>query len=234
VTDTVGAVLVAAGASRRMGFDKVWAPLGDRPVAGHALSVLASSAQITQLAIVVSSDRLADAGVLATGLPRAAVVCQGGADRRDSVSAGLEALDACEWVLVHDAARPFLTPRLIDLALDAVRATGAAVAAVPARDTVKRVADGLVLETLPRGEIWSVQTPQVFRTALLRCALLSTDRDVTDEATLVERMGGQVSVFRGAESNFKITAPGDLERAEAWLAHLRRADTGRSGDGSGE
>jgi 2-C-methyl-D-erythritol 4-phosphate cytidylyltransferase len=98
------------------------------------------------------------------------------------------------------------------------------VAAVPARDTIKRVAAGRVLETLPRAELWQVQTPQVFRADLLARALRLADADVTDEATLIERSGGQVRVFPGHDGNWKVTSPADFALAEAWLA--RRAGSG--------
>jgi len=157
---------------------------------------------------------------------RPIVVCSGGRERRDSVAAGLDQLEACEWVVVHDAARPFVTGELIERGLQSARATGAAVAAVPARDTMKRVVDGSVLGTVPRQEIWSVQTPQVFRTNLLREALQSADQDITDEATLVERRGGEVRVFFGSEENWKITTPTDLELAAAWLEFRSAAGVG--------
>lgn len=217
--ERVGAVLVAAGASRRMGFDKLWAPLGPRRVIEYALGTLAAVASIDQLVLVVAAERLAEARQLAAAVDRPIAVCIGGARRRDSVAAGVRELQDCRWVLVHDAARPFVSEELIRRGLESARATGAAVAAVPVKDTVKRVANGVVLGTLPRQELWSVQTPQVFRFDLLRAALESDDDDVTDEATLVERTGSQVRIFLGDETNWKITTPVDLQLAEAWLAH---------------
>lgn len=202
-----------------MGFDKIWAPLRGRRVIDYALETLAAAASIDQLVLVVAVERLGDARRLVSGLGRPVVVCTGGARRRDSVAAGVRELEDCRWVLVHDAARPFVTEDLIRRGLESARATGAAVAAVPVKDTVKRVANGVVLGTLPRQELWSVQTPQVFRFDLLRAALESGDDDVTDEATLVERMGSQVRIFLGDETNWKITTPIDLQLAEAWLAH---------------
>lgn len=220
MSERIGAVLVAAGASRRMGFDKLWARLAGRLVLSYALERLAGCELVDRIALVVSSARVDDARRLAgeTESRAAITVCTGGDQRRDSVAAGVEVLSDCEWVLVHDAARPFVTEELIRRGLDAARSTGAAVAAMPAKDTMKRVANGIVLGTLPRQELWSVQTPQVFRRDLLRTALQSDDYDVTDEATLVERMGGQVKIFLGTDANWKITTPTDLQLAEAWLA----------------
>ena len=223
MSELVGAVLVGAGASRRMGFDKLWCLLSGQPVIKYGLEVDATSRRIDRVALVVASERLGEARALAETVGDSVVACVGAAQRRASVACGLALLNDCAWIVVHDAARPFLTEELIGRGLEAARESGAAVAALPVRDTIKRVANGLVLETLARSQIWSVQTPQVFRADLLRCALQRPDQDVTDEATLVERMGGQVHVFPGSDANIKITMPSDLELAEAWLALGRQA-----------
>jgi 2-C-methyl-D-erythritol 4-phosphate cytidylyltransferase len=228
VTGRVGAVLVAAGASRRMGFDKVWAALGEGAVINHALGALARSPLVDRVVLVVSPERLDDARQLAQS-HQGVDVCSGGAERRDSVSAGARELLDCEWVLVHDAARPFVDAAMIERGLDAVRLSGVAVAAVPSKDTVKRVVDGIVVETLPRRELWNVQTPQVFRADLLREALARADRDVTDEATLAERCGRQVRVFPGSDANWKITTVADLELARALVAARGGAPSRRRG-----
>lgn len=213
----VGAILVAAGRSTRMGFDKVWAPLDDRPVAAWSLEALRESGVVDRVVLVVAEARFGDAGRLIAEFGLPVITVTGGERRRDSVLAGLDVLDDCDIVLVHDAARPFVTPRLIRDAIEAVRPTGAAVAAVPVRDTVKRVRAAHVLETLRREELWAVQTPQVFRRELLHDALASSAEDVTDEATLVERMGGTVRIFPGDPSNLKITTPADLDLSHALL-----------------
>jgi 2-C-methyl-D-erythritol 4-phosphate cytidylyltransferase len=201
-----------------MGFDKLWTELAGQLVLTYALEQLVVSGLVPTITLVVAADRLVQARQLTVGLGARTIVCVGGASRRESVAAGLAVLPNCEWVLVHDAARPFLTPDLIARGLEAARETGAAVAAVPARDTLKRVVKGTVVETPPRAELWQVQTPQIFRRELLTTALELPDDDVTDEATLVERLGGQVRVFDGAETNWKITTPADLRLAEAWLS----------------
>jgi 2-C-methyl-D-erythritol 4-phosphate cytidylyltransferase len=149
------------------------------------------------------------------------------------VAAGLAALDDCAWALIHDAARPFLTADLVERGLEAVRPTGACVAAVPARDTIKRVRDGTVVETPPRDQLWVVQTPQVFRRDVVLAALSATDDDATDEAGLVERIGGRVRVYLGDALNLKITTPDDLELARAILT-LRTARVGKIATGRGE
>jgi 2-C-methyl-D-erythritol 4-phosphate cytidylyltransferase len=219
--DSVGAIVVAAGRSTRMGFDKLWADLGGRPVLAWSLSALAGCAALDRLVVVTSEDRLDDAFRLVgrtvpARLRGRAIV--GGERRRDSVAAGLEALNDCSWVLVHDAARPFLSAQVIKRGLDTVQTAGACVAALPARDTIKRVRpDGTVVETPPREELWTVQTPQLFRRDLVQVALAATEDDATDEAALVERIGGTVRVFEGDVMGFKITTPEDLEIARALL-----------------
>jgi 2-C-methyl-D-erythritol 4-phosphate cytidylyltransferase len=226
VAEQIGAILVAAGASRRMGFVKHWVPLSGRLVLVYALEALAENPDIAQVALVVSPERLAEAESLATNISDKIRVCLGGAERRDSVAAGVRVLNECDWLVVHDAARPFVSEELIRRGIEAARSTGAAVAAIPAKDTMKRAVNGTVLGTLPRQELWTVQTPQVFRADLLRTALQRPERDVTDEATLIERMGGEVRIYLGSETNWKITTPFDLALAEAWLAHGRAVACG--------
>ena len=124
---------------------------------------------------------------------------KGGERRQDSVRAGLEALGACDYVAVHDGARPLVTPELIERGLEAARETGAAAPAVPLADTVKEAgADGIVVRTLDRSRLWAVQTPQVFRYELLMRAHREVTADVTDDAAMVEALGEPVRLFEGA------------------------------------
>jgi 2-C-methyl-D-erythritol 4-phosphate cytidylyltransferase len=205
-------VLVAAGASTRMGFPKLWADVCGRPLLAHALAA-AQLAGPSEIVLVASSDRLASAADLA---PFARVL-PGGARRRDSVAAGLAATTS-EWVAVHDAARAFAPSEMFARGLLAAASTGAAVPGIPLKDTIKRVADGLVVDTPPRAHHVTVQTPQIFRRDLLQRALASTDDDVTDEAALVEQLGVTVAVFEGDERAFKVTTPQDLAFARALLS----------------
>jgi 2-C-methyl-D-erythritol 4-phosphate cytidylyltransferase len=149
------------------------------------------------------------------------VVVLGGMRRRDSVLAGLEVLhvQGCEYVVVHDGARPLVTPALIDAAIEGARETGAALCAVPVSDTLKRVEDnGLVRGTVSREGLWLAQTPQAFELELLLRAHATTDIDATDDAALVELMGAPVRVVPGSAANIKVTLPADLSLAEALLA----------------
>jgi 2-C-methyl-D-erythritol 4-phosphate cytidylyltransferase len=200
-------VLVAAGASTRMGFAKLWADLDGRPLIAHAIDA-ARAADASELILVVAEDRLAAAKVLA---PTACVV-KGGARRRDSVAAGLAASTA-PWLAIHDAARALAPPELFQRGLDAARATGAAVPVLPLKDTIKRIADSRVVGTPSRAEHVVVQTPQIFRRDLLERALALFDDDVTDEASLVEQLGVSVAAFAGDERAFKVTTPLDFALA---------------------
>src|SRR5262252_10706343 len=147
-------VLVAAGASTRMGFPKLWVEICGQPLLARAITT-AQAANPSELIVVISEDRLAHATALA---PDARVVA-GGVRRRDSVAAGLAASEA-PWLAIHDAARALAPPELFQRGLDAAQATGAAVPGLPLKDTIKRVADSLVVDTPARAEHVAVQTPQ--------------------------------------------------------------------------
>jgi 2-C-methyl-D-erythritol 4-phosphate cytidylyltransferase / 2-C-methyl-D-erythritol 2,4-cyclodiphosphate synthase len=205
-------VLVAAGASTRMGFSKLWTAVCGQPLLAYALRA-AMAAQPAELVLVVAEDRIADAARLS---PTARVVA-GGARRRDSVAAGLAA-SRSEWLAIHDAARALTPPDVFARGLAAAQATGAAIPVVPLKNTIKRVADSHVIGTPTRAEHAAVQTPQVFRRDILERALALTDQDVTDEATLVEQLGIQVATFEGDERAFKVTTPLDFQLLTAILS----------------
>jgi 2-C-methyl-D-erythritol 4-phosphate cytidylyltransferase len=213
-------MIVAAGSSQRMrGVDKLFALLGGRPVLAHSVAVFASHPTIDETVIVTSAaNEGATRALVAELAPRARVVL-GGARRRDSVRAGLEALLDCEYVVVHDAARPLVTAALIDAALEGAREVGAALCAVPITDTVKRSEpSGRVSSTVTREGLWLAQTPQAFRTELLLRAHRTIELDVTDDAALIELLGEPVKLVMGSSRNLKITQPGDLALARALLA----------------
>ena len=232
----VGAVIVAAGASTRMqGADKTLADLGGEPLIARAVDALEQCAAVGAIALVAAERNLDAIAALriAKGWRKTMPPLPGGARRQDSVRIGLHALPPeCEWALVHDGARPFVTSLMIEDGLRAAADTGAAIAVVPAFDTVKRVAaDGRVIETLDRSELAMTQTPQVFRRDILERAHAEITVDVTDDAAMVERMGVEVRTFEGARSNIKVTSPEDMTVARALLA-LReeaRGMTTRSG-----
>ncbi|MFZ5584980.1 MAG: 2-C-methyl-D-erythritol 4-phosphate cytidylyltransferase [Thermodesulfobacteriota bacterium] len=239
MADKVVAVVPAAGGGRRMGADlpKQFLPLGGLPILTRTLMALEAAAVVDQVVLVAPPGLEAETRrrcVEGRGLTKLAAVVAGGAERQDSVSAGLTAAAGlgAGWVLVHDAARPLAEPALFGRVLTAAQTHGAAIAAVPCADTVKEAETetGRVLATLDRSRLWLVQTPQGFRLDLLLEALAEARRRgfiATDEAGLVEALGREVRVVPGDARNFKITTPADLALAGALLG----AGATRTGQG---
>ena len=220
MSDVVAAILVAGGSSSRMaGTDKLWADIGGRPLIAYSLGTLAGMEAAGILVVVAPVGRHEELRRLAAD-GRAELRCvEGGARRQDSVAAGIAAAPEADWYLVHDAARPLVTPEVCQRVLAGAREHGAAVPAVPVADTIKRVdEEGRVLETLGRASLRVVQTPQGFAAALLRRAHAEVTRDVTDDAAQVEALGEPVFVVAGDPRNFKVTTSADLELARAFLA----------------
>lgn len=201
-----------------MGRDKVFALLGGRPILAWAVDAFQKCGSVDRIVVVVGGPNLETCRQLVTeqGWTKVSGICAGGKRRQDSVAAGLACLGRCDWVVVHDGARPLVTGDLIERGLEAARETGAAVAAVPVTDTIKIAGDdGIVCQTPLRQNLWAVQTPQVFRLDIISKAYQMAQGDVTDDATLVEQTGCKVKLYMGAYDNIKITTPGDLILAEA-------------------
>lgn len=223
--ENVWAVVAAAGDGRRLGQDrpKAFVKLGDRPLVAHAIELFEGHPRVDRMVVVVPEGWEEPTALLADELAAGKLVASiaGGPSRALSVAAGLaEVDDAASAVLVHDAARPFAPPELVDRVLDALEDADGAVPGLPVSDTVKRVRDGAAVETLDRAELRAVQTPQAFRAEALRRAYSGPPDDIsaaTDCAQLVERAGGRVVVVEGAPANLKITDAADLERAEAFV-----------------
>jgi 2-C-methyl-D-erythritol 4-phosphate cytidylyltransferase len=212
------------------GVDKIFAPLAGHPLIWHALDALARCQAVGPVALVLSPANLDQATDLirAEGWSHVTVV-PGGNRRQDSVRAGLDALPATGSTIVHDGARPLVSPSTFDTGLAEARHTGAAIAAVPVKDTIKVVdGDRTVTETPDRSTLWAVHTPQVFSTELLRRAHRHIAHDVTDDASMVELVGGRVRVFMDSYANIKVTTPEDLAIAEALMAS-RPHNSGTSG-----
>jgi 2-C-methyl-D-erythritol 4-phosphate cytidylyltransferase len=208
----VTAVIAAAGSGERLGAGgpKAFVPLGGRPMIGWSLDACHASGSVTAVVVAVPAGH-------AHGLQEVVIV-DGGATRAESVSNALGAVDT-ELVAIHDAARPLLTAQLLDdlvAELVANPDADAIIAAAPVTDTVKRVEGGRIEATLDRSVLWGAQTPQVFRTEALRKALRSAD-SVTDEAMLIEAIGGTVLVHDPGVANLKVTTQVDLRVAELLL-----------------
>ncbi len=221
-----GVVIVAAGVSRRMGdVDKVFAALLDKPLISHTVAAFEEFPQVGEIVLVLHRDNLERGRALAAeeGWRKVSRVCAGGERRQDSVKAGLDCLSTCRWVMVHDGARPCVTPDILERCIQEAARTGAAIPTVPVNDTIKSVdAEGVVLRTVPRDELRAVQTPQVFSYDLLRKAYQGNLDEVTDDASLVEMLGHEVRVFQGSPDNIKITTKTDLLLAEAILRDRAR------------
>jgi len=217
---TAVALIVAAGRGERLGSSapKALVALSGRPMLEWSVAALRAAEGIGAIVVALPVEAL-------DAVPAGCVAVAGGAERSQSVRAALAAAPAdADVVLVHDAARPLVTPALIERCLRALEEDGgwdAAIAAAPVTDTVKRAVDGLrVTETLVRSELWAVQTPQVFRRAALERALSRPDAELaaaTDDAMLVEQDGGRVRVVPAPPENLKVTTPVDLRLAELLL-----------------
>jgi 2-C-methyl-D-erythritol 4-phosphate cytidylyltransferase/2-C-methyl-D-erythritol 2,4-cyclodiphosphate synthase len=218
----VGVVIAAGGRGSRIGgaVPKQLLEVGGRSVLQRSLAAFDDHPAVSELVVVLPESLLGDGPALAGDLKRTPRFVAGGARRQDSVANGVAALGPdVDVVLVHDAARPFVSPRLIDRVIDAAVEAGAAVPALPVRDTVKR-ADGLsrqVRMTIPREEIWLAQTPQGFRRDVLTDAIarVGAGVDATDEGMLAELAGHPVRIVDGEPGNVKITTPEDLATARA-------------------
>jgi 2-C-methyl-D-erythritol 4-phosphate cytidylyltransferase len=218
--EKVGAVIAAAGESRRMGgIDKVFAPLGGKPILARVIATFQRCKLVDQIVVVVNAKSIEKCcQLVAEGRWRkVSDVCAGGKLRQDSVAAGLKKLD-CDWVVIHDGARPLVTRELIEGGLKAAQETGAAVVAIPVTDTIKIAGDDrIVHQTPPRQNLWAVQTPQVFRLKIISRAYEQIEGEVTDDASLVEGLGNKVKLYMGSYDNIKITSPHDLALAEILL-----------------
>jgi 2-C-methyl-D-erythritol 4-phosphate cytidylyltransferase len=228
------ALIVAAGRGERLGAErpKALVELAGKPLLLWSIEALCRVPAIDRIVVAVPQGGGEPQSMLDRDddVPRAVFSVEGGAVRSESVRLALAAAPeglGMDPVLVHDAARPLLTPELIEETLAAVEGEGvdAAIAAAPVTDTIKRVASGVVSETLDRSQLWAVQTPQVFRRAALERALDVPDDvlvQATDDAWLIERAGGRVVVVPASPENLKVTTPLDLALAETLLASRDR------------
>jgi len=203
------------------GADKLFTEVAGQPLLAHAIAPFQECASIERIVLVMAPLNLKRGRDLVEryGFTKATALVKGGERRQDSVRLGLEALGGCDYVAVHDGARPLVTPELIARGLEAARETGAAAPALPIADTVKEAGpNGIVLRTLDRSRLWAVQTPQVFRYELLLRAHREITADVTDDAAMVEALGEPVRLFEGSRANIKVTTVEDLTLIKALTA----------------
>ncbi len=226
--DSADAIIVAAGSSRRMdGLDKLAWSVAGRPLLRHTVEAIAAAPSVGSIVIVTTADRVA-AMQAETWLPDRVTVVAGGARRQDSVRAGFTALEThCpdaggrRPVLVHDGARPCVSADLIEAVVAAVERHGAAIPVLPVAETIKRVREDRIVETVDRVDLVAAQTPQGVRRGLMREAMATdaaTSGIWTDEAALLEACTIPVHVLPGESTNLKVTVPADLARVTATLA----------------
>ena len=218
---TAAAIVLAAGAGRRLGADepKAFLSIGGRPILAVAVAAAAASSAVDQVVVTVPEGYEDRAIGCVEGLEIPCTVVRGGESRQASVRAALAAIpDGIELIAVHDAARPFAPPDLFTSVLAAVGDGDGAIPVLPVADTVKRVDDGFVTATLPRERLALAQTPQAFRASALRDAhdrAAASGLEVTDDAQALEAAGSRVRAIPGDQMNVKITTMFDLAMADA-------------------
>jgi 2-C-methyl-D-erythritol 4-phosphate cytidylyltransferase len=219
------AVIVAGGSSQRMGFDKLLALLGDKPVLTHTIDAFERTESVREIILVARAERVAEFEELVrqSNFKKVRRVVAGGKHRQESVQAGLKSLSAdTNYIAVHDAARPLVVPEQIERVLSVAREHGAAALAEPVTDTLKRAdKNRLVTGGVSRDGLYAMQTPQIFARELLERAyagVAEKNLSVTDEVSAVEHLGAKVVLVPNDEWNVKITYPRDLFLAQAALA----------------
>ena len=215
------AIIVAAGDSRRMGFDKLFAAIAGKPVIAHTISAFERANSVNGIIVVAREDRHDEIKTMAgdENFKKVRSIIPGGKYRQDSVRAGLEHLDsATRWVAVHDAARPLVTPEQIECVFQQCANHAAAALAEPVNDTLKRADSNLLVSaSVDRDQLYAMQTPQVFERQLIEeayRAVYAENISVTDEVSAVERLGREVVLVLNDDFNFKVTYPRDLPVAE--------------------
>jgi 2-C-methyl-D-erythritol 4-phosphate cytidylyltransferase len=247
----LSAIIVAAGSSRRMGFDKLFAEIAGQPVIAHAISAFERTASVSSIIVVAREDRHHEIELIVRdgSFKKVHAIVKGGEHRQDSVRAGLEKLPvdatparSARYVAVHDAARPLVTPENIERVYDVAQKHGAAALAAPVSDTLKRAdADpfdlrfphggpaGLIFvvkESVDRHQLFAMQTPQIFERTILEeayRAVFAKKIPVTDEVSAVEHAGAKVMLVPNEQPNFKITYPSDLKLAEFVLTQISKS-----------
>jgi 2-C-methyl-D-erythritol 4-phosphate cytidylyltransferase len=224
------AILVAAGSSQRMGFDKLFATIAGEPVIAHSIRAFDRAISVSEIIIVAREDRHDQIQKINrdAGFKKLRSIVTGGERRQDSVRAGLDRAErGAKYVAVHDAARPLITPDQIEGAFKQCRVHGAAALAQPVNDTLKRAdADLFVAGSIDRQQLYAMQTPQIFDRDLIDDAyhaVYAEDIWITDEVSAVERLGHKIALVLDDDFNFKITYPRDLPVAE-FILRAREKD----------
>ena len=224
--ENTAAIIVAASSTNRSEeYEILWTPLAGRITLARTIDVFETSRCIHSIVLVLDAAHLAKITKLSQheGWQKVTALVADGSQRQDAVHRGLDALTTVtpeiDWVIIHDAARPLVTQALLEAGLQAAKEHLAASAAVPVKETIKQVHQGLVSATLDRSQLWTIQTPQVFSYSLIHQAYhsLTTNEAFSDDAALLASQGKQVFIFPGSYTNVKITNQADLLLAEALL-----------------
>ena len=217
----LSAIIVAGGSSQRMGFDKLFAVLAGEPVIVHTIRAFERTSSVSEIVVVAREERHDELRKIShnTGFRKIRSLVRGGERRQDSVWAGLGCAGRdAQYVAVHDAARPLITPDQIEAVFGQCRLHGAAALAHPVNDTLKRAdADFLVVGSVDRHQLYAMQTPQIFERKLIEDAYRAVHAEnilVTDEVSAIERLGRNIALVLNEAFNFKITYPRDLPVAE--------------------
>ncbi len=220
-------IVPAAGSSTRMeGHDKLMEPIGGMPLIQRTLMALEACPLIDEIIVATREDLIVPIGALCVEkrLVKIKNIIKGGDSRMESVWLGIQAAnERTELLAVHDGARPFPSQKLLRDVLKAGARTGAAAPAIPVKDTIKRAQGGVAQETLDRSTLFAIQTPQVFEYGLLKGAMFKAvdeNWEVTDDCSVVERIGMTITLTEGEETNLKLTTPIDLITGEAIAAWL--------------
>ena len=218
----ISAIITAAGRGQRFGSQKQFELLGGMPLYQHSLRIFMTSKKINEIILVVPNDnRYAISKDIDDSDQSIVKVVAGGATRRHSVKYGVEASSSgTDLVVIHDAARPFVNREILKSVITACAKSDGAIAAIPAVDTVKYSENGIVEKTLDRNCVWLAQTPQAFNRGKLLNAYRNYDLSntvITDESSIMEGMGYNISIVLGSQSNFKVTTKHDWKHAEGLL-----------------
>lgn len=228
------ALIPAAGMGKRMGasINKQYLLLDGLPIVARTISVFEKSPLIDAIYLVIPADEIPycrEHVVAACGFKKVVAIVPGGKERQNSVMNGLNAMrDGVgdnDVILIHDGVRPLVTEAMLRESIEVACRRDGALVAVPVKDTIKSVRDGIVQSTPVRENLWQAQTPQAFRFGLIHAAHLAAEAEDfigTDDASLIERRGGEVCIVRGDYRNIKITTPEDLVLAEAFLTGIHR------------
>ncbi len=224
--EKTGVVLLAAGAGTRFGKDKIFFELAGKPVIAWSLDVFEKFPFVSEIVLVFNKDNMkkARAFLKERNYKKISAVCIGGKRRQDSVYNGLKNAGDWKYVIIHDGARPFIDEEIILRGMEETKKTGAAIAAVPVKDTIKIVnPENLIEHTLERDRLWAVQTPQIFDyETILKAHEMNKNVNVTDDASMLERAGFSVKIFLGSYNNIKITTPEDIEIGKSIASKLIR------------